>query len=107
MVECGVQPWQNIWLEAEREIQNIRRTSEVVTALCQSETKVVAKTVGLHEATVEPLNNGHIWTSHFVHCRRVVLSLEVKNYYHYRQVHYWCIERCGYLHCLLYLECPF
>ena len=29
--------------------------------------------------TVEPPNKGHIGTSHFVLCREVVLSSEVKN----------------------------
>ena len=29
--------------------------------------------------TVEPLNKGHIGTSHFALCREVVLSLEVEN----------------------------
>ena len=31
-------------------------------------------------------------------------------YYHYRQVHYWCIEKCplyrGYLYCVHYSEGP-
>ena len=44
--------------------------------------------------TQEPLNNGHAGTSRFVHCREVVFSSEVKMYYYYRQVHYWCIEKC-------------
>ena len=30
--------------------------------------------------TIEPLNNGHIATSHFVHYGKVVLSSEVKNF---------------------------
>ena len=30
-------------------------------------------------STVEPLNKGHIGTSHFVLCREVVLSFEVEN----------------------------
>ena len=36
-----------------------------------------------------------IGTGHFVHRREVVLSSEVKKmYYHYWQVHYWCIKKC-------------
>ena len=54
--------------------------------------------------------NGRTGTSHFVHYREVILSLKVKMYYHYRQVHYWCIEKCplyrGYLYCVLFSEGP-
>ena len=32
---------------------------------------------------VEPLNNGHIWDEHFVHCSEVVPSSEVEMYGQY------------------------
>ena len=33
----------------------------------------------LNYNTVKPPNKGHVGTSHFVHCRETVLSLEVEN----------------------------
>ena len=33
----------------------------------------------INDNKVEPLNKGHIGTCHFILCREVVLSLEVKN----------------------------
>ena len=37
-------------------------------------------TLYIHVCKVEPLNNGQIGTSHFVHCREVVLSSVVLPY---------------------------
>ena len=40
-----------------------------------------SQVLGIHtEYTVEPLNNGHVGTRHFVLCREVVLSSEVRMY---------------------------
>ena len=53
--------------------------------------------------TVEPLNNGHIGTDHFVHYREVVLFQEVKMHCHYIG---WCIGKCPLYRGVLYSECP-
>ena len=53
--------------------------------------------------TVEPPSNGHVGTSHFVHCREVVLSLEIKNV---PRIHVRCPLNGGYLYCVHYLVCP-
>ena len=61
---------------------------------------------------VEHLNNGRTGTSHFVHCRGVVLITEVPNVLPLQErVHYWCIEGSplygGYCNVALYSECPY
>jgi hypothetical protein len=59
--------------------------------------------------TVEPLNNGHVGTRHFVLYREVVLSSEVTNVL-YRKVNVLDLKVCplyrGFFYCVLYLECP-
>ena len=56
-----------------------------------------------HIHTVEPLNNGHIGTHHFVHYREVVLFQRQKMYCHYID---WCIGKCPLYRGVLYSECP-
>ena len=46
--------------------------------------------------TVQPLNNRHVATSHFVHFREVAITSEVK------KSHYWSTV----IHRVLYLNCP-
>ena len=52
--------------------------------------------------TVEPLNNGHIGTDHFVHYKEVVLFRRQNAFTHVG----WCIGKCPLYRGVLYSECP-
>ena len=64
----------------------------------------VSHNIILSGYTVEPLNNGHIGTDHFVHYREVVLFRRQKCTYCHNIG--WCIRKCPLYRGVLYSECP-
>ncbi len=61
----------------------------------------------LTNSTVEPLNKGHIGTSHFVLYTEVVLSLEVKDALAVQYIRALKVHPLfrGFFYCVLYSEC--